>query len=66
MAREHGLYTQILTNLLDINRLAFVVKCYTARNHSQIWQLGQAVVDAFGDSVGNIFRVGIITSNLKR
>jgi hypothetical protein len=65
-AREHGLDAKLVANLLRIHRLTFVMESDTVRNHLQIGQPRQAVVDAFGDSIGNVVRIGIVAPILKR
>ena len=65
-AGEYRLDFQLVTNLLCIHLLALVMQSDTMRNHSQVGQTRQAVIDAFGDSIRNVVRVGIVTPIFQR
>jgi hypothetical protein len=44
---------------LDLRRLPFIVEGGAVRDDLESRQAGQAVVYAFGDSIGNIFGIGV-------
>src|SRR5262249_5288198 len=59
---EHGAHAQLPADFLRIDFLAFVAKNRAARDDAQLRQLREAIDDAFGDAVSEIFhlRVGAV------
>ena len=64
--REDGGHVKLVTDLLRRHRLPLVAPGDTERNHLEAGQPGQAVTDAFGDSIGDVLVVRVIVSNLER
>ena len=56
---QYGINAQFASDFLRINIFTLVAKHRGARQDTQLGQLREAVVDAFGDAVANIFRIGI-------
>lgn len=50
-ASKQCLDLQGVAHLLNVNRLVFLVEGYAVRNYTDVRHLGQAVVNAFRDSI---------------
>lgn len=55
----------MLTDFLRIHGFAFVLESHTERYYFQARQLRQAVVDTFGDAIGNVVGIGNLAAIFK-
>src|ERR1700693_2401091 len=65
-AREYGLYFQLSSHGLRVSLLAFVMKNRAARHDFKGGQLGEAVVNTFGNAVAEIVGVRVVVEIFKR
>src|SRR5439155_25153515 len=60
-AGEQRTYAKVLSHLGRVDCFAFVGECRGARNHSDLWDLGQAVDELLGQTIAQVFGVHIRT-----
>ncbi len=63
---QHHLHAQLCTHFLDLRGLPFIAEGDTVRDDLEPRQPGQAVVDAFRDSIGNVFGIGVGALDIQR
>src|SRR4030042_7209266 len=59
-------YTQFLTNLLNLYRLALVCECRVSSNHQEPWNLAKGSNNLLSDPVAEIFLRMVATQVVKR